>query len=29
VGEKLFGKDKADALVRGLWGGDRLSERMK
>ena len=29
VGEQLFGKDMADALVRGLWGGDRLSERIK
>jgi hypothetical protein len=27
VGEQLFGKDKADALVRGLWGGDRMSQR--
>lgn len=29
VGEQLFGKEMADALVRGLWGGDRLSERVK
>ena len=29
VGEQLFGKDMAEALVRGLWGGDRLSERIK
>lgn len=29
VGEQLFGKETADALVRGLWGGDRLSERLK
>ncbi len=27
VGEQLFGKDMANALVRGLWGGDRLSQR--
>ena len=29
VGEQLFGKKMADELVRGLWGGDRLSERLK
>lgn len=29
VGEQLFGKDMANQLVRGLWGGDRLSERLK
>ena len=29
VGEQLFGKEHADKLVRGLWGGDRLSERPK
>ncbi|NWG33445.1 MAG: red chlorophyll catabolite reductase [Chloroflexi bacterium] len=28
VGEQLFGKEMADKLVRGLWGGDRLSERV-
>jgi hypothetical protein len=27
VGEQLFGKEIADKLVRGLWGGDRLSPR--
>jgi len=27
VGEQLFGKETADKLVRGLWGGDRLSPR--
>jgi len=27
VGEQLFGKETADKLVRGLWGGDRLSQR--
>jgi len=29
VGEQLFGKETADMLVRGLWGGDRLSPRVK
>jgi hypothetical protein len=29
VGEQLFGKETAETLVRGLWGGDRLSERIK
>ena len=29
VGEQLFGKETADKLVRGLWGGDRLSPRLK
>ncbi len=27
VGEQLFGKDMADKLVRGLWGGDRVNPR--
>ncbi len=27
VGEQLFGKEMADQLVRGLWGGDRLTAR--
>lgn len=29
VGEQLFGKETADKLVRGLWGGDRFSTRLK
>ena len=27
VGEQLFGKEMADQLVRGLWGGNRLTAR--
>ena len=27
VGEQLFGKEMADKLVRGLWGGDRVNPR--
>jgi hypothetical protein len=27
VGEKLFGREMTDRLVRGLWGGDRLTPR--
>lgn len=27
VGERLFGKEFTDRLVRGLWGGDRVSAR--
>ena len=27
VGERLFGKDNAERLVRGLWGGDRVNPR--
>lgn len=25
IAEKIYGKDMADSLVRGLWGGDRVS----
>ncbi|HRJ76461.1 MAG TPA: hypothetical protein PLX90_10705, partial [Anaerolineales bacterium] len=27
IGEKLFSKQMADRLVRGLWGGDRTLPR--
>lgn len=27
IGEKLFGKEMSDRLVRGLWGGDRVLPR--
>ena len=27
VAEKIYGKDMADRLVRGLWGGDRVTPR--